>query len=180
MREGARALTTAHGVLTPAFDSSDEGDTIRATLVALVGERGFCRTTVEAVCERAGVGRAAFDAHYSDLDDCFCAVYEGWRDEFALAVGEGFVGGGERWRDRIFGAARAMLAWLQEDPGRARFMSVEVLSASSRAQLLRDQAMEGFYTLIDLGREEPSAPPSLTRATAESVGGAIYNRIHYR
>jgi hypothetical protein len=37
--------------------------------------------------------------------------------------------------------------------------------------------MEALVEFIDLGRKELDDPESLTRATAEAVGGAIFSRI---
>ena len=37
--------------------------------------------------------------------------------------------------------------------------------------------MEALFEFIDLGRTELEDPDSLTRATAEAVGGAIFSRI---
>jgi hypothetical protein len=71
-----------------------------------------------------------------------------------------------------------MLRFLREDPERARMMTVDVLSAGERVQLVRDQGMQGLIELIDQGRQELADPDSMSRATAEGIGGAIYHRMH--
>jgi hypothetical protein len=52
-----------------------------------------------------------------------------------------------------------------------------VLYAGDRAKLIRDQGMQGFFLLIDQGRNEMEDPESLTPYTAETIGSAIYQRI---
>lgn len=84
----------------------------------------------------------------------------------------------QEWRDRLRAVAHALLRFLEEDHVRARQMTVEVLSAGEHAQLLRDQGMQALIELIDQGRQELADPDSMTRATAEGIGGAIYHRIH--
>ncbi len=37
--------------------------------------------------------------------------------------------------------------------------------------------MQGLFALVDQGREEPAAPPNLTRFTAETIGSTVYQQI---
>ncbi len=134
-------------------------------------------TTVEAIADRAGVDRATFHRHFKDVEDAYCEVLAAVRDEFLEAIVGAFESE-EGWRNQIRAAAYAMLRFLREDEERARFTFVEVLSAGTRAQVLRDQAMEKLFDLIDLGRNELDDPDSISRATAEGVGGSIYNQLH--
>jgi hypothetical protein len=41
----------------------------------------------------------------------------------------------------------------------------------------REGQVEGLVDLIDAGRAEPAAPPTLTRVTAEALGGAILQEL---
>jgi hypothetical protein len=84
----------------------------------------------------------------------------------------------EVWVDRLRAVAYEMARFLSEDSERAYLMTVEVLSAGPRAQAIRDAGMQALIELIDQGRQELDDPASMTRATAEGIGGAIYNRIH--
>ena len=149
---------------------------IESALVALVGEHGIRATTVEELCERAGVERAAFDARYADLEDCFCQAFERLGEEFLVRTTAAFdakLG----WRDQLRALACAFLAYLQEDADRARLTVVEALFAGERAQLIRDRIFGTLYVFIDRGRQEMEDPEALSFATAESVGGAIFNQM---
>jgi AcrR family transcriptional regulator len=151
---------------------------IEAAFVELVCERGYAEVDVEAVCERAGVGVEEFERHFADLEDCLCEYIQAGTmillGRSAEAFGEWEL---EGWRNQLRAVAYAMLDFLQEDMARARIMTVEVLSAGDRAQLIRDQGMEALFEFIDLGRGELEDPDSHTRATAEAVGGAIFGQI---
>ncbi len=153
-----------------------ERDRIEQALVDLCTERTFAEVTLTTLLDRAGVTVTTFEAHYSDLDDCFCSIYQEMRDEYMLRVVVAF-GGAESWRERMRAAAWVTLAYLSEDPHRARMTFVEVLYASDRAKLIRDEAMQGLFALVDQGREDPAAPPNLTRFTAETIGSTIYQQI---
>ena len=43
--------------------------------------------------------------------------------------------------------------------------------------ILVSEGIEALFDLIDERRGEPTAPAGMTRATAESVGGATFNQI---
>lgn len=84
-----------------------------------------------------------------------------------------------RWADGLRAAAHEIAGFLQEDPDRARMMTIDVLSAGQQAQAIRDGGMAGLIGLVDQGRGELDDPNSMTRATAEGISGAIYNRVHF-
>jgi len=42
-----------------------------------------------------------------------------------------------------------------------------------------EDEIEGLVDLIDEGRAEPTAPPTLTRVTAEALGGAICHEMFF-
>jgi AcrR family transcriptional regulator len=149
---------------------------IREAMIDLCLELRYPNVTLPALLERANVDRAAFDADFADLEDCFCQIFAVHREEMTIAVGSAFAAA-QGWREQMRAAAYAMLRFLGEDLRRARFMSVEVLYAGDRAKLMRDEAMQGFFLLIDLGRQEMDDPDALTPATAETIGSAIYQRI---
>ena len=112
-----------------------------------------------------------------DDEDRLCEELEEGTNELLTRVALAFTAE-DAWIDRLRTVAYEMLRFLQEDQARARRMTVEVLSAGPRAQAVRDNGMQALIELIDQGRGELEDPDSMTRATAEGIGGAIYNRIH--
>jgi AcrR family transcriptional regulator len=160
----------------PREQSGSEKARLEQAFAEVACERGFGGATVGEVCARASVGEDRFEEHFADLEDCLCEYIE--RGTMVL-LARSVQAFGEQsgWRDALRAVAHTMLRFLQEDPRRARIMLVEVLSAGERARLIRDQGMEALFEFIDLGRQELDRPDSLSRATAEAVGGAIFNRI---
>jgi AcrR family transcriptional regulator len=153
-----------------------ERDRVREALIALSVERGFQSLDLDDLLQGSGVDRDRFARTYSDLEDCFARIYEVQRDEFVAAVVAGFYSR-QGWREQMRAAAWAMLEFLREDHERAYFMSCEVHGAGDRARIIRDEAMQGFFFLIDQGRAELADPDSLTPYTAESIGSAIYQQF---
>lgn len=64
------------------------------------------------------------------------------------------------WRDRLRDATYALYRRLRERPAPAMEDEVGKLA-----------------DLIDEGRAEPGSPPTLTRVTAEALGGAIFHQL---
>lgn len=160
----------------PTADGAVERNRLREALLDLCAERGYKDLELVLVLQRAGLSENDFRRHYSDLEDCFCELVEDGREELLQEVAtQALQENG--WKNQIRAAAYAMLRFFQADERRARLMIVEVLSAGTRAQLIRDQGMQPLFDLIDMGRMGLEDPNSISRATAVSVGGAIFKRM---
>jgi len=149
---------------------------IVAAMVELAAQHGLEAVTVAQICERAGVGRAAFDANFGGKEDCFLRIHGEVALEFCQRTSAAFTGP-RAWHDRIWAGAWAAMRFLQEDAQRARFFVVAVNGAGSRAQARRDRVLQGLADMIDAGRGELEEPESVSRSTAEMVAGAIYGTI---
>lgn len=79
------------------------------------------------------------------------------------------------WRDRLRVTVYALYRYLEED--QRRHLMVELRTADAQTALLIEAEIEALIDLVDEGRADPTAPPTLTRATAESLGGAIFWRL---
>lgn len=149
---------------------------ITMAMVELAAAHGLEATTVTMICERAGVGRAAFDRYFTGKEDCFLRVHGAIALEFCQRTGAAYAGP-RAWHDRIWAGAWAAMRFLQEDPVRARFFVVAVNGAGARAQARRDRILQGLADMIDAGRTELAEPEAVSRSTAEMVTGAIYGTI---
>jgi AcrR family transcriptional regulator len=149
---------------------------IRDAIIAVVSERGYLDTTLQLVCDRAGIAAAEFERHFADVEDCYCQLIEEERNEVLRRAGVAFAAEA-CWRDAIRASAYALFGYLMEDVPRARFVFVEVMAAGERAQLIRDQGMELLFALIDQGRYELEDPDAVSWATAAAIGGSIYNQM---
>jgi AcrR family transcriptional regulator len=162
----------------PAWPSPPDPEQrlVERAFVAVVCERGLANTTVDAVSERAGVEAGAFRSRFADVEDVYRRLFEQGTQEVLVDGFRAFAGAGS-YADRIRAVAHSMYRFMAEEEMRARFLYVEVFAAGERTQLIRDQGMEGMYELIDSGREELEDPESISRATAEAIGGSILQRI---
>jgi len=149
----------------------------RIALIDLCFERGFAAVTVEALCRDAGLDRAAFRERYADLEDCFFQICRRELQRNRRRVAAAGAGLGE-WRARLRATAYVLYRYLDEDERLRKFALIEVRAAGERSALLIGEEIEALIDLIDEGRAEATAPPTLTRATAESLGGGIFNQMY--
>jgi AcrR family transcriptional regulator len=156
--------------------SAADRERIEAALPEVLSVRGWSGTSVDAVCARAEVPRAAFDRAFSSIEDCYCAYFEA-QATILLTRSAAVFEREESWRDQLRGVAITLLDFLEEDPVRARVMMVETVAAGDRARLVRDQGMQALTLFIDAGRGELDDPESLSSATAAAICGAIFNQI---
>ena len=175
-RGRGRANVTAGTEPGPAVSEDPVRRRIATAMIELAAEHGLEATSVTLVCERAGVGRAAFDRNFADREDCFLRVHDEVADEFCQRAGAAFAGP-RAWHDRIWAGAWASMRFLREDAVRARFLVVAVNGAGSRAQARRDRVLQRLADMIDAGRAELEEPQAVSRCTAEMVAGAIYGTI---
>ena len=158
-------------------EQDDLGSPFRGALIDLCFERGLRNLTVADLCRRSGLRRAAFEDHYADLTDCATEVAGAELRRYrrrAYAARAGLA----QWRDRLRATTYALYRYLAEDEALRCFILIEARTAGERPGLLIGAELEALYDLIDEGRAEATAPPTLTRATAESLGGAIFNQIY--
>jgi AcrR family transcriptional regulator len=150
---------------------------LRAALIDLCFDRGFASLTIGDVCRRAGLGPAVFWSHYRSLEDCFLQICAGELRRYGRLVAVAVAGTAD-WRTRLRAASYALYRAIGEDEALRRLVVVEARAAGERSALLVEEAIESLYDLIDEGRAGPWAAPTVTRATAEFLGGAIFNEVY--
>jgi AcrR family transcriptional regulator len=155
----------------------NERERMAAAMVALCFEHGYREATLEMLLDRANVDRAAFERHFADLEDCFCEVYQDMQNELMERV-LAAISRESTWRDRLRATAYTMADFVAEDQMRTHFAIFEVRSAGDRAICLLSQSYERLFDLIDQGRAERRLPGSISRATAEAIGGTMFFQMY--
>lgn len=156
--------------------SAQEAHRLREALLDLCAERGYKKLKLKDLLERAGMDRAAFERHYSDLDACFAAVLGEIYEEFFTQAQEA-VAGVSGWRDRMRATAYALLRFLRRDDRVARLSAVEAQHAGKDAQRLFQETFYRLVEVINEGSSEAEGAESLGLATAVGVGGVVFARV---
>jgi AcrR family transcriptional regulator len=162
---------------TAGVGAADER--FRRALVDLCFEVGYPRLTLPMLLERAGFGEEEFHRCFDNLEDCFCQTLETHRDDFFAYLGRAMsLAEPESWADRLRAVAYGLLRFLQADPVRTHFLTVELGRAGERATLIwTETIVKPLFELIDEGRTAHPDIPTLTRSTADAVGGGILLQI---
>jgi AcrR family transcriptional regulator len=162
-----------------------------SAIVDLVHDRGARGLTVAMICGRAGLSRRTFYEIYEDREACLLGAFEYEVEQAtriveqavanrALARGTNGARGTFVWREQVRTGLTALLSFFDSDPGAARLLVVEALSAGEQTLRARQRVQAQLIAVVDQGRGEVkrgSDPPLLT---AEGVVGAVSSVIHAR
>ena len=152
---------------------------IVSAMVEVVAERGVARSTVAHVVARSGVSRRTFYELFDDREDCFVAAFDQAVDRAAARVLPAFREG-SGWLERIRNGLRALLEFLDDEPGLGRLGIVDALGAGPVALERRTRVVGALTDAVDRGRRERLAGRRLTRLTAEGIVGAVLAVLHAR
>jgi AcrR family transcriptional regulator len=140
-----------------------------------VQERGYGATTVAHISKTAGVSRRTFYEQFDDKEACFLAVYDYTMDDMRGRVFAAFEDENE-WPEQVRAGLVALLAFLAEQPKRARLCFVEPLAAGPPVSSHHREAVASFAVLLSTGsgRDGIAEPPA---GTEEAVVAGIASLI---
>jgi AcrR family transcriptional regulator len=152
-----------------------------AAMAEAVAEKGYARTAVADVIERAGVSRETFYEHFADKEACFLAAYDTGVEALHEIMGAALAGsqaGPEKRLDRVLSAYFAALV---AEPDFARTFLVEVYAVGPRALERRIDVQQRFVTTIaEIFGVESSARGSSERFACEALVAAISSLVTSR
>jgi len=145
----------------------------------LVAEEGADALTRERVCAIAGLPPAAFDAVFAGRVDCLVALFDDVAERALERMGAASRSA-DSWLGRIRAAHYALLTFLDENRGLARFVVVDALAGEPAVLARRQRVLAQLAGALDSGRppEAPEAPPA--PFGADAVVGAVAAIVHGR
>jgi AcrR family transcriptional regulator len=152
---------------------------ILAALVEVARERGAGRVTVAHVVARSGVSRRTFYEFFEDREACFIAAFQDAVRRAATRVIPAFQTDAA-WRERIRAGLRALLEFLDEEPGLGGLCIVDALGGGPRTLELRAQVLRVLVDAVDEGRAQARPGLTPTRLTAEGVVGGVLSVLYAR
>jgi AcrR family transcriptional regulator len=141
-------------------------------LARAVAEKGYARTTVADVIERAGVSRKTFYEQFSDKSDAFLAAYDEAVKQLITGV-EAAYRSKSRQPEAVIAAIDAFLTGLSAEPEFARMALVEVIRAGDEALDRYYAASHRFAALLDEGRGESPFESTIPATAAQATIGGI-------
>jgi AcrR family transcriptional regulator/DNA-binding MarR family transcriptional regulator len=165
---------------------------ILTAMVEVVGERGYAEASVAHVVSRSGVSRRTFYEIFNDREECFLAAL----DDTIMRAGDHVIPAFQTqqdWSERVRAGLTGLLRFIEEEPGRARFLILDSLSGGPRALECRQRVIEKLARVIGEGgrpgaendRDPKKAGTTKTGTapvglTGEGVVGGVLAVLHAR
>lgn len=152
--------------------SPSERERVLRAMAELSVEQGYWDTTVEQICERAGVSEEAFFALFDDVEDCMVAAINAILSEVMAAVSLNYSADRSEW-DSYLLAIRGILELMAAHPSFAQLGYVA--SRQMGPPRLREGYEAGVRVLVSLIERlstysEGASQPS--NAARGALGGA--------
>jgi AcrR family transcriptional regulator len=148
-----------------------DGDVLEAMLLT-VGEKGYAKTTVREVAERARIGEDRFHRRLGTKEECFARAYADTTERLAADIREAALGA-DSWRGAFRAGLEELLRFVAEQPLKARALLLEVRAARGRAWVTHQELVERAAAALEAAREQPGARADSSPMTAAFVVGAI-------
>jgi len=141
-----------HGLSRGTVRASQTMRVLEAT-AAVVAEKGYAGTSVNAIIERAGISRKTFYELYANKEEAFLGAYAA----IDLVIGRmTTAAAAEREpREMMRAGAREYLETLAGEPDFTRMLVVEAVGAGPRVLKRRAAAFRDFTRVLALPLEDP-------------------------
>ncbi len=165
------------------MDAADSRARLLAAGLDLFTERGYAATSVEQLCERAGVSTADFERDFGSRERLVIALHDdaNHRALAAMIVALDEVPADDV-RGRIVSATRTYLEVMTSDRRWARIAIVESSGVSAAVEEHRRTAIARFTALMEFEAERLATLGILERRdfhmTAVAMTGAIYGMLN--
>ena len=147
-------------------------EAVLEAMLLTAGEKGYAKTTVREVAERARISEDRFHRRLGSKEECFARAYGGAAERLAAELSEA-VDSADSWRGAFRAGLAELLRFVAEQPLKAKALLIEVRAARGRAWTTHQELVERGIAALETAREQPGARPGASPMTAGFVVGAI-------
>jgi AcrR family transcriptional regulator len=157
--------------LPPEVVASNQHERLIVAIARCVAERGYSATSVQHIIEEAGVSRATFYEYFENKRDCVIAAHEVAFERLTARIFRACSTQRE-WPLKVKAAIADALAFLDEDPERARLLILDALAADLVVARRVLDSNAHLAALLAAGRGQN---PEMRQSdlTEEAIVGAI-------
>lgn len=141
-------------------------------MLLTAGEKGYAKTTVRSVAERARTTEDCFHRRLGTKEQCFARAYAEAAEQLATDIREAVLAA-DSWRGAFRAGLAELLRFAAEQPLKARALLLEVRAARGEAWVTHQQMVDRVIAALATGRAEPGARADASPMTAGFVAGAI-------
>jgi AcrR family transcriptional regulator len=150
---------------------------IMDAIAELTAEQGYEATKIGDIVRHAGVARKTLYDNFEGKEEVFLAAFDASVEEVMRRVEEVCAELGGDWEERVEAGLGAFLAYVAEEPIRARMCMVEAMSATPAATRRYEDAVQGFVELA--GRRVPHSD-QLPETIDETLVGGVAWIVHQK
>jgi AcrR family transcriptional regulator len=150
---------------------------ITDAIAELTAERGYEATKIGDIVRRAGVARKTLYDNFDGKEDVFLAAFDTSANEAAMRVEAACEEAGANWEQRAEAGLAAFLAFVGEQPARARMCMIEAMSATPAASQRYEAAVQRF---VALARDNAPAQEQLPETIEETLVGGVAWIVHQK
>jgi AcrR family transcriptional regulator len=158
--------------LPPEVVTANHRERIFAAMARSLAERGYSATSVQHVIEGAGISRATFYAYFDNKRDCVIAAHEETFERLTARIFRACAGQ-RQWPLKVKAAIADVLAFVGEDPERARLLILDTLAADLEVARRVLDSNAHLASLLYAGRRHSTDARLQSDLTEEAIIGAI-------
>ncbi len=154
---------------------------ILAAVIDVVAERGYRKTSVAAIIERAGVAKPKFYENFSSKEDAFLHAFDAGVAETGERLAAACEAAAPDIAARVDAGLAALLDFLAERPALARAVLLEAPLLGPALGERRAQVLAAFAPLLDGSREaaqeSEGLPDNLEGTVLDGLYWLIYEAV---
>lgn len=150
---------------------------IMDAIVELTAEQGYEATKIGDIVRRAGVARKTLYDNFEGKEQVFLAAFDASVEEVMGRIEEACAEFDGEWEGRVEAGLGAFLAYVAEEPARARMCMIEAMSATPAATRRYEDAVQGLVELT--GRTVPHSD-KLPETIEETLVGGVAWIVHQK
>jgi AcrR family transcriptional regulator len=158
--------------LPPEVVASNQRERLIAATARCLAEQGYAGTSVQHIIAGAGVSRATFYAYFENKRDCVIAAHQVTFERLTAAIFRACASQRE-WPLKVKAAIADALAFVEEDPERARLLFLDALAADLEVARRVLDSNAHLAALLRSGRQHGGGEEPESELTEEAVIGAI-------
>jgi AcrR family transcriptional regulator len=158
------------------IDAHDHAERALRAFTAVVAEKGYADTTIDAVLKRAQMSATTFYAHFHGKEDAMLAAIDSAGSQLVAAILPAFRRAPD-WAVGIRAGFGALCNFLASRPAMARLVTVEVYAAGPAAVERRIESLRPLEALASEGYERSAGTLPIV---AEAIRGAVFTLAYRR
>jgi AcrR family transcriptional regulator len=177
-RAGSRSSPSSRPAISPEFVAVHKRRRIMDAIAELTAEQGYDATKIGDIVRRAGVARKTLYDNFEGKEEVFLAAFDSALEEAMARIEADCAKVEGDWEERLQTGLAAFLAYVAENPARARMCMIEALSATPAATERYENAMQRFVDLT--GENVPHSnqlPETIEETLVGGVAWIVYQQI---